>query len=381
MSKYTTTSNRQTTDADTGAAHGFEISNSKFEFVSDFELRISDLSRRRRYRGFSFTEIMFAVIILGVGFIMVAAIFPVAIQQAKTTTEETTAAAISRGAATYIGSVLSDGGTSTTPASVSTTNCPPLRVLVNVAGGQVSIPIVQQPQTIAGSTAVAMWSATKQNIVLPEDPRYGFIYLYRRNVDGLTAGDETDPSKWSPYVQLYIFPVQSRISAIFEDSDFLRGNLMARPNTLPPQPMSATPPVKATVTDSTYGPNTAQVDLISFKPDGKLNEKAAVEGAYVIVSNDNNVNTQGRVTGQMFKLGSQRLDLDTTGNTWELQPGNDFNPDPGPNSVYDKPPPGDDILQIVDMDVYIIGRSKNTGGQFDGPALPISAYTTFVKVN
>src|SRR5690348_329057 len=73
---------------------------------------------RRRTRGFSFTEIMFAVIILGVGFIMVAAIFPVAIQQAKSTTEETTAAAIARGTATYVGSVLSDN-----VAGTGTTNC------------------------------------------------------------------------------------------------------------------------------------------------------------------------------------------------------------------------------------------------------------------
>src|SRR3954471_2365584 len=75
---------------------------------------------RNRARGFSFTEIMFAVIILGVGFIMVAAIFPVAIQQAKNTNEETTAAAIARGAATYLSGVLKDGAT---PASTS--NCPP----------------------------------------------------------------------------------------------------------------------------------------------------------------------------------------------------------------------------------------------------------------
>src|SRR5438477_2700389 len=44
-------------------------------------------------RGFSFAEVMFAVIILGIGFIMIAAIFPVAIQQGKATNDETTGAA------------------------------------------------------------------------------------------------------------------------------------------------------------------------------------------------------------------------------------------------------------------------------------------------
>src|SRR4051794_14613443 len=62
-----------------------------------------------RARGFSFTEIMFAVIILGIGFIMVAAIFPVAIQQAKSTTEETSAAALARGMANKLDRVFVDG--------------------------------------------------------------------------------------------------------------------------------------------------------------------------------------------------------------------------------------------------------------------------------
>ena len=61
------------------------------------DLRLDNVARRPVMRrtvrcGFTLTEIMFAVIILGIGFIMVAAIFPVALQQAKTTTEEVTAA-------------------------------------------------------------------------------------------------------------------------------------------------------------------------------------------------------------------------------------------------------------------------------------------------
>src|SRR5271170_6357188 len=39
-------------------------------------------------RGFSFIEVMFAVIILGIGFIMVSAMFPVAIQQTQMNVED-----------------------------------------------------------------------------------------------------------------------------------------------------------------------------------------------------------------------------------------------------------------------------------------------------
>src|SRR5688500_12107880 len=49
-------------------------------------------------RGFSFAEVMCAVIIWGIGFIMVAALFPVAIQQTKLTVDESAAASIARGA-------------------------------------------------------------------------------------------------------------------------------------------------------------------------------------------------------------------------------------------------------------------------------------------
>ena len=43
-----------------------------------------------RNRGFSIVEVMFAIMILGVGFIMVAAIFPVAIQQSQANVDEST---------------------------------------------------------------------------------------------------------------------------------------------------------------------------------------------------------------------------------------------------------------------------------------------------
>jgi hypothetical protein len=53
-------------------------------------------------RGFSFTEILFAIMILGIGFIMVAAMFPVAIHQTETSRQETVGAAIARGGVGYV---------------------------------------------------------------------------------------------------------------------------------------------------------------------------------------------------------------------------------------------------------------------------------------
>src|SRR5688572_8545764 len=67
--------------------------------------------RRKRQTGFNFTEILFAVMILGIGFIMVAAIFPVALQQTQLTGQEVTASTAARGGMNYLQQVgLTQGG-------------------------------------------------------------------------------------------------------------------------------------------------------------------------------------------------------------------------------------------------------------------------------
>src|SRR6476661_6644738 len=65
-------------------------------------------SRRRMLSraGFTFTEVMFAVILLGIGFIMLAGMFPVAIQQTQTNVEESTAMTIAQSAAHYMEQTL-----------------------------------------------------------------------------------------------------------------------------------------------------------------------------------------------------------------------------------------------------------------------------------
>src|SRR6266446_1174955 len=55
-----------------------------------------------RRGGFSFTEILFAVMILGIGFIMVAAMFPVALQQTDNSMQETVAAQVARSGIAYM---------------------------------------------------------------------------------------------------------------------------------------------------------------------------------------------------------------------------------------------------------------------------------------
>jgi prepilin-type N-terminal cleavage/methylation domain-containing protein len=53
-------------------------------------------------RGFSFAEVMFAIVILGVGLIMVASIFPVACEQARSNADAAAAAVLARDALSTI---------------------------------------------------------------------------------------------------------------------------------------------------------------------------------------------------------------------------------------------------------------------------------------
>src|SRR4051812_32414628 len=63
---------------------------------------------RRPRRGFAFTEILFAVMVLALGFIMIAAMFPVTIRQTQSTMEEATAASVAKGAMDYLQTVATD---------------------------------------------------------------------------------------------------------------------------------------------------------------------------------------------------------------------------------------------------------------------------------
>ena len=61
-----------------------------------------------RRRGFSFVELMFAVIVLGIGLIMTAALFPVGIRQAKTASESTAGGVAARAAKDLAANLAAD---------------------------------------------------------------------------------------------------------------------------------------------------------------------------------------------------------------------------------------------------------------------------------
>jgi hypothetical protein len=142
---------------------------------------------------------MFAVVILGIGFILVAAIFPVAIQQSQATNEESSAAAIARIAASAIAAQASTIPNPNVPTptsglpiadpsqTVQTIPLFPPTVKNYVPGnfniaptssssGQVSVP----PRAVFVPLTGARYEAIKGNTILPSDPRYAWTAFYSR---------------------------------------------------------------------------------------------------------------------------------------------------------------------------------------------------------
>jgi type II secretory pathway pseudopilin PulG len=323
---------------------------------------LSRHARRMRPRGFNFTEVLFAVMILGIGFIMVAAIFPVALMQTKTTQEETAAAAIARGGANYLQSIATDANL---PAS----------------GNRV--------RSLAGSNAL------RGMMTLSGDSRFAWVPFYRRAGTVDPANPLTPQPDWSPVAQVYMIPVASRNRGIYD-----KGSPRVVAN-YTPGPNYGTSVMIATIADSTSGNgiNQDQVDCIEF-PSGQAsndtndNYTTVGPGAYVIVDQVPSLGGFAR-NGHMFRIGNPTK-TQPSGATyprrWELVPGMDYTPllvdldDDG--RAGDASDPGEIPLELVGCSVLVVGREAmdptlpvNAGNPREGLGQDISAYTTYVNIH
>ncbi len=223
---------------------------------------------------FTFTEILFSLIILGIGFIMLAAIFPVALQQTKVSTEDTTSAAIARSALRYMEDLGQQKKSDGTAQLASTSG--------------VVKPIIANDST--DGVAPKRWDAISGNMIVPNDPRFAWVPLYSR-------------ASGSPFAQIFVFVEQVRGDRAQFDSGDLTGttpNLQARTIKV----------VSIKYTDGT-DLNVATLD----KTSSALN--AIGEGSYLIVS----------TTGRIYRLAAQ-LANDSSGNPrWQIAPGYELKSD------------------------------------------------------
>jgi hypothetical protein len=312
----------------------------------DCRISIADCRSRRR-AGYSFVEVMFAVVVLGVGFIMVAAIFPVAIQQSKTTSEEASAAATSRAAVLHLQSIATE---LTMPRTEQENDAKPAFV---APFNNVTSPLVAPAPTVVGTGS---WEAVRGNMILNTDRRRAWVPLYKRESGTSNA-------------QVWIIAVENRARSAYEPADLLPGgNLTPRP-------------VNVRILDNV---NNTGIDWITFAPWSApydRSNEAVAEGTYVVVGDDNlAAPNEGRLNGRIYRVGVPASDLGLgppPANTWELAPGNDFVPeDPdgsGPDPVIPAP---------TAALAFVVGREPvpGGGGGYQGAAQDISIYTTFITV-
>lgn len=330
----------------------------------------SILSRRgfsgsRRIRaGLSFTEVMFAVMILGVGFIMLAGMFPVAIQQTRLTTEDTEASTMARSALQFMEQM----------SGLQDANVPPRSLMMPtfLVTTQV-IPI--SPTITVNQNNALLSTAISGNLIRADDARYAWVPLYRR-----------EPN--SPYAQIYLFAVRNRNRDVYTPSlDALR---LYPPPPPAPSPNETDPAKRQPATlearsvsanlyyrgDVILGPVLADVDMIEFLyPNPATPDYGAVPaagpGGYVVVGN-----TTAASLGKIYRVGNRRTDKDQLasgqprGQMYELSPGYDM---------------ATNAEHATGATVYIVGRGyvnpATPASGYDGIVQDIGCFTSFVRVN
>jgi prepilin-type N-terminal cleavage/methylation domain-containing protein len=113
-------------------------------------------------RGFTFTEVMFAVILLGIGFIMLAGMFPVAIQQTQTNVQESTASTTAQGAARYMEQSLTQDDVGPT-YDIGTSPYPRFFRLTERYDAKLKV---------FNPTDMTLWDKLRGGFILPQDPRF-----------------------------------------------------------------------------------------------------------------------------------------------------------------------------------------------------------------
>jgi hypothetical protein len=378
---------------------------------------------------FSFTEILFAVIVLGIGFIMVAAIFPVAIQQGKITTDQSSATAVAHGALNYLQQVGANsdsipdaqGGPlfpatgyagSTAPYygfvySFRDPQVPAATVAIPQGGGLLNAPTspstTNNPalSTNASRPSDELWNRLNLSLILPSDPRYAFVALYQRN------GDPTDRRTWSPFAQVWFIPVTPRARTVFSStSDLVAGTGLSTYNlqaklvkvTIDRDPSANYPSVGYNSAGAKYILshyvlylyNTGTNAAAPYQP------QYFSENCYIIIANDqsaaqtidgkNNPDI-GRMNGHIYHVGLRRPDLDSPvtpqpyPNTiaYDLAPDGDFVPDAGSDAFF-----GNQSAAALDAnaaltqndDIFAIGNTNKVplnGSQIYASA-PADAY-------
>lgn len=214
--------------------------------------------------GFTFIEVLFAVMILGIGFILIAGVFPVAIQQVESNADDTTAAMAGRGALASLAAAM------------------PWSEMNPTDGALLSVKQVSP----------ATWKRVAGDLVYGGDPRYACLPFVK--YDG--------PQKPA---QLTVLVVRNREGRAYTQAD------LSNPDASSDAPAKLEP--RAVTISLTAAANGGPAtDVVEFEDSPAA--RAAVPGAFLIIGTDQ---ATGTSNGRWYQLGNP---IGGNGLKWELAP-------------------------------------------------------------
>ncbi len=352
----------------------------------------------RARRGFTFAEVMFAVVILGIGFIMIAAIFPVAIQQnAQTSSDSISTALVQQAVATLqqpgLGQILPYNYVARGPAAKAGVFYSPFgQYTTNTTPNYSSFGNVDVTNDTFGNDIrnLRPWRALAGKLISGSDPRFGWTFAYRYTSN--TSIEAVIFMAQAP-AQRGTFRTQNNGTGVSDATDDLAATAGGQtPATFMLKKISA-----RFVTYNGTQPDRAYFSTTSADQKGQVG--CLAEGAYVLVADGDPGNTfnysmptnsNPHAAGALFRLGAQITDPANSGYVvFELVNGQDVT---SVGSDSGRPPYSVNVLAGGKSDVLVLGRAtaypgtdigspyKGTGpkNDFAGQAMDIAVYRTTI---
>jgi type II secretory pathway pseudopilin PulG len=331
-----------------------------------------------RQSAFSFIEVLFAVILLGIGFIMIAGIFPVAIQQTSIVSNETQGSAVIRDAIKKI-QATANSEIGVPPTTPGTTNS------------------IFQPTLVGANPTVAAFSpnimqALGSDSFFSADRRFGWVGFYRRD------------SATSPFAQVFIIALQNpnfpnyttryapgETTAINPAPPILpvvappippflynyaSPSAFTAPTVLPAAPTAG---VQASITANFSYDANVKVTTVTLTGFGVGSVPNGATGAFVLVGSTGGL--APNMVGRFFRLGGvpPTTSAVSGSQTFYLQPGYDITDADVPT--------GSPNPYTFTATIFVIGAAPTVGpngefiGPFTGPNQDIAAGSAFIRVN
>lgn len=304
--------------------------------------------------------------VLGLGFIMIAAMFPVTISQTQATVQETNGAGLARGGfeavanSSQLGKLLATAG-----GNFSASQCPVVPIAKKIPITGTNYP---EPEDV--------WKDLAANFINSQNPRFGWTALYRR-----ASNDDI--------AQVFIIATQCRTRSAYD-----AGKDILRPGTPPSANIEANLEPRLVGLTSLLKQADGSTELYIQKPPapaGLRVEGIVAEGAYLIIAD---VQASGpgdasrppvELNGRIFQLGP-RINFNTGPTTpmvFKAQAGTELSvKEKGFGTVPSNKPVLAYIVGRGYSDAYLSQTSPQPpiDTDFEGVAQDIGIYVGYVKI-